>query len=298
MTESSSHDTDSAGKTKSPSQWSHRNKSKLGGIAVVLLVGLYSFAAPKVNERMGWNLPALKTDAAGNVRLADKTKQPEPTRATNAKTSTDVASRQKTASSSTDSSNSGTATSGAATSGTATSGTATSGTATSGTATSGTATSGTPLSDAAPTESPAAKASAGDSSAANGDLRYGLLREVSRDRFLSPEGLLYTPGSAEGHRLDHLARHTRDQPNRPGSHGVFDGEMEGALKTIDRAYARAKTGQRTTKSVDQGRTIYTVDMGGRVGFVGGQVGKRKRNPMARRVRLVLDGDRVITAYPM
>ncbi|MDA8743785.1 hypothetical protein N9N28_04030 [Rubripirellula amarantea] len=268
MTESSSHDTDSAGKTKSPSQWSHRNKSKLGGIAVVLLVGLYSFAAPKVNERMGWNLPALKTDAAGNVRLADKTKQPEPTRATNAKTSTDVASRQKTASSSTDSSNSGTATS------------------------------GTPLSNAAPTESPAAKASAGDSSAANGDLRYGLLREVSRDRFLSPEGLLYTPGSAEGHRLDHLARHTRDQPNRPGSHGVFDGEMEGALKTIDRAYARAKTGQRTTKSVDQGRTIYTVDMGGRVGFVGGQVGKRKRNPMARRVRLVLDGDRVITAYPM
>jgi hypothetical protein len=74
--------------------------------------------------------------------------------------------------------------------------------------------------------------------------------------------------------------------------------MEGALKTIDRAYQRAKKNQKTTKKVDDGRTIYTVDMGGRIGYVGGRNGKRKRNPMARRVRIVLDGNRVITAYPM
>ena len=130
------------------------------------------------------------------------------------------------------------------------------------------------------------------------DLLYGMLREVSRDRFISPAGLQYTPGSAEGHRLEHLRRHTKDDPGRPGSHGVFDGDMEGALKTIDRAYVRAKKGQRTTKKVDDGRTIYTVDMGGRIGFVGGRDGGRKRNPMARRVRMVLEGTRVITAYPM
>lgn len=133
---------------------------------------------------------------------------------------------------------------------------------------------------------------------ADTDLAYGLLREISPDRFISPEGLLYTKGSAEGHRIKHVERHTKDQPSRPGSHGVFDGELPGALKTIDRAYERAKKNQRTTKKVDEGRTIYTVDMGGRVGYVGGRDGNRKRKPMARRVRLVLEGNRVITAYPM
>jgi hypothetical protein len=131
-------------------------------------------------------------------------------------------------------------------------------------------------------------------SAEDADLLYGLLREISRDRYLSPAGLLYTPGSAEGHRSEHLRRHTVDDPR----HGVFDGDMPGALAVIDRAYERALKKQRTTVSEDDGRTIYSVDMGGRVGFVGGQSGKAKRNPMARRMRLVLEGNRVITAYPM
>jgi hypothetical protein len=74
--------------------------------------------------------------------------------------------------------------------------------------------------------------------------------------------------------------------------------MEGALKTIDLAYERAKKNQKTTKSSEDGRTIYTVDMGKRIGFVGGQSGRRKRNPMARRVKLVLSGNRVITAFPL
>ncbi len=129
-------------------------------------------------------------------------------------------------------------------------------------------------------------------------LLYGILKEVSPQRYLSPAGLIYGPGSQEGHRLEHLRRHTKDQPRRPGSHGVFDGEMEGALKTIDKAYERAKKGQRTTKNVDDDRTIYTVDMGGRVGYVGGSAGARKRNPMARRVKIVLEGTQVITAYPL
>ena len=74
--------------------------------------------------------------------------------------------------------------------------------------------------------------------------------------------------------------------------------MAGALKTIDRAYERAKNNQRTTRKRDEGRDILTVDMGGRVGYVGGRDGNRRRKPMARRVRLVLDGQRVITAYPL
>ena len=129
-------------------------------------------------------------------------------------------------------------------------------------------------------------------------LLHGLLHEISNDQYLSPAGLIYGPGSAEGHRLDHLQRHVKDQPKRPGKHGVFDGGMQGALKTIDDAYQRAQKQQRTTKTVDRNRTIYTVDLGKRIGFVGGQDGGRRRNPMARRVRLVLEGKRVITAYPM
>jgi hypothetical protein len=129
-------------------------------------------------------------------------------------------------------------------------------------------------------------------------LLHGSLKEVSPQRYLSPAGLLYSPGSQEGHRLEHLRRHTVDDPGRPGSHGVFDGEMPGALQTIDRAYDRAKQGQRTTTQNDGDRTIYTVDMGGRVGFVGGRDGARRNHPMARRVRLVVQGNQFITAYPL
>jgi hypothetical protein len=218
-------------------------KSKTGGIAALVLVGIYSLAAPQLNAKLGWNLPAITSDALGNVRLVE----------------TDPIGHPVT--------DSTPATHSAA-----------------------------PDDSAATTIAPAAKTDASDNETS--ELLHGILREVSPRRFMSPQGLLYTPGSAEGHRLDHLARHTKDMPSRPGSHGVFDGDMAGALQTIDRAYERAKKNQRTTKSVDDGRTIYTVDMGGRIGFVGGRDGQRKRNPMARRVRLVLDGNRVITAYPM
>jgi hypothetical protein len=129
-------------------------------------------------------------------------------------------------------------------------------------------------------------------------LLYGLLSDQGGKRYLSPAGLLYVPGSQEGHRLRHVERHVADDPGRPGSHGVFDGGMPGALATIDKAYLKAQTGAQTTMKEEDGRTIYTVDLGSRVGFIGGSEGRRRRNPMARRVRLVLDKNRVITAYPM
>jgi hypothetical protein len=130
------------------------------------------------------------------------------------------------------------------------------------------------------------------------ELLHGILREISRDRFLSPAGLIYGPGSAEGHRLEHLRRHIDDDPRREGSHGVFDGGMEGALKTIDTAYQRALSGQRTTTRTDGPRTIHTIDLGKRIGYVGGAEGQRRGNPMARRVRLVLEGKVFVTGFPL
>ena len=133
---------------------------------------------------------------------------------------------------------------------------------------------------------------------ADASFLYGILSDQGNDRFLSPAGLIYGPGSQEGHRLKHVERHTIDDPGRPGSHGVFDGGMAGALATIDKAYRRAKTGSQTSKQEADGRIIFTVDMGSRVGYVGGSDGRRRKNPLARRVRLVLERNRVITAYPM
>lgn len=284
MTESSGRDEHlpSSSKVGQSGKRSLGAKSKVGGIAVVILAGVYSFAAPSLNARFGWNLPQIKTDSRGNVRLADS---PQKSTNTNRPSKTDPQKKDSP--------------SGATQSTTTKPGKSESG---AGPLASrmrpSSRNAGDPARGPPKTESPSAGNSAPAAGKSADDLLYGLLREVSRDRFISPAGLQYAPGSAEGHRLEHLRRHTKDDPGRPGSHGVFDGDMEGALRTIDRAYDRAKKGQRTTKKVDDGRTIYTVDMGGRVGFVGGRDGGRKRNPMARRVRLVLEGTRVITAYPM
>ncbi|MFK8111760.1 MAG: hypothetical protein AB8B91_06145 [Rubripirellula sp.] len=271
------------------SQGGHRalgGKSKAGGIAIIVLAVIYSLAAPKLNARYGWNLPQIRTDSSGNVRLAE-----------NAKSTTKHPAASSVESPRSDSPSSQAKASGASQS-------KSSPKAAEKTQPGSSQKTRGPLADRMRPSSRSSDAP-GDSksstqpqaSPADGDLLYGLLREVSSKRYVSPQGLLYTPGSAEGHRLEHLRRHTKDDPGRPGSHGVFDGEMEGALKTIDRAYERAKKNQRTTKREDRGRTIYTVDMGGRVGYVGGRDGNRKRKPMARRVQIVLEGTRVITAYP-
>ena len=79
---------------------------------------------------------------------------------------------------------------------------------------------------------------------------------------------------------------------------LFEGGMEGAVKSIDLAFEQAQRGTRTTKRTDDGRTIYTVDLGKRVGFIGGREGNARRRPMARRVRLVMEGNRLITAFPL
>ncbi|WP_153557048.1 hypothetical protein [Roseimaritima sediminicola] len=128
---------------------------------------------------------------------------------------------------------------------------------------------------------------------------FGYLRTIGPDRYLSPGGIVYGPGSQEGHRLDHLARHLRDQPNRPGPHGVFAGDMPTVLRLLDEAYRRSQQRSPAVSTrVDRDRTIHTVDMDREIGFVGGRQGHREGNPPARRVRMVLEGKRLITAYPL
>jgi hypothetical protein len=130
------------------------------------------------------------------------------------------------------------------------------------------------------------------------DVRLGQLTDLGEGVLRSTAGLLYTPGSQEGHRLKHVLRHAADQPTRPGLHGVFDGDADAALAVIDEAYLLVKTRSPQVQSRQQGvRTVHEVDLGRRIGFVGGQEGRRRGNPPATQVRLVLEEDRVITAFP-
>lgn len=126
-----------------------------------------------------------------------------------------------------------------------------------------------------------------------------VLTPLGRDAYRSPAGLRYTRGSVHGHRIDHLLAHTRDDPDRDGPHGVFDAtDKNEVVLLVDEAYEQAKTGHRT-KTREQGeRTVYEVDLGRRVGYVGGRKGARDGLPSARRVRLVVEGDRLITAFPI
>ncbi len=124
------------------------------------------------------------------------------------------------------------------------------------------------------------------------------LTEVGPDRYKSPAGLFYNRGSEEGHRLKHLARHLEDQPNRPGSHGVFNGDLTQALKWIDEAYQKATKGDRSarTRKEDES-TIYEVTFEKSIGYIGGSDGKRRHNPPTKRIRIVVMGPNVITAFP-
>lgn len=129
-------------------------------------------------------------------------------------------------------------------------------------------------------------------------LRYGVLRETATDDFLSPGGLRYTRGSAEGHRLKHIERHLTDDPGRPGKHGVFDGDMGQVIRWIDEAYDLAKRGAKgTSKQEEDGRMVYEASFAKPIGFIGGRDGRRDQNPDARRLRLVVEGNKVITAFP-
>ncbi len=106
-----------------------------------------------------------------------------------------------------------------------------------------------------------------------------VLEEVGRDAYRSPGGLLYTRGSVHGHRLKHLMAHASDDPDRPGQHGVFDEtDPIKLVQLIDQVYLQARSGEQTRKTVEGERTVYTIDVGRRVGYIGGESGARRTIP--------------------
>lgn len=152
-----------------------------------------------------------------------------------------------------------------------------------------------PRQTAEPTNSP----STAGGSRENGARHEGVDAFISSDRqvYTSPAGLRYTRGSQHGHRLRHLQAHLTDQPGRP-IHGVFDtGNLTDAVALVDEAYRKATAAVDTRTRRPDGRTVHTVYLRRRIGYVGGQRGARDGLPAASHLQLVLQGDRLITAYP-
>ena len=127
---------------------------------------------------------------------------------------------------------------------------------------------------------------------------YEILRKTASEVYVSAEGLRYTRGSEEGHRIKHLARHLEDLPDRSGNHGVFEGGWQITLNRIDEAYRRSKQRDSKTKvRKEEDRLIIETEFNEVIGYIGGREGARKGNPTTRHLRLVTEGDRFITAFP-
>jgi len=126
------------------------------------------------------------------------------------------------------------------------------------------------------------------------------LRYLGNETWESPLGLQYGPDAQYGNRIQHVLRHAEDQPLRVGEHGVFDVGRQGVVGIVDEAWSIAQQGgPNVTVSTVGNKSVYTVDMGRRVGWVGGQSGSSLGNPAVNNIQLVIrNGNQVITAYPI
>ena len=125
------------------------------------------------------------------------------------------------------------------------------------------------------------------------------LKAIGRDAWISPAGVRYSGRDPMGlTRKAHVLRHARDIPDRDGPHGVFDGGDEVAFAWIDEAWKKIKT-NRIRPQTEDGRDVYTVSMGRRVGFLGGKTGAKRNPPPLTKIFIVVrkGASEVITAFP-
>lgn len=125
------------------------------------------------------------------------------------------------------------------------------------------------------------------------------LKKIGRDTWLSPAGLRYQGRDPDGlTRVEHIARHARDIPERDGPHGVFDGGEAAALAVIDEAWKLAER-QKLRPAREGDRSSYSVTMGRRIGYLGGRAGAAQNHPPLRRVFIVFETGtkNIITAFP-
>ncbi len=94
---------------------------------------------------------------------------------------------------------------------------------------------------------------------------------------------------------------TVDNPEADRFHTVFAGGRDGAVATINEAWDKVRSGSgefEERPGREAGTTVYRVDLGRDVGFVGGREGREQGNPTANGVDLVVRGRQLIAAYPI
>jgi hypothetical protein len=124
---------------------------------------------------------------------------------------------------------------------------------------------------------------------------HSSLTQQADGTFKSPSGLVYGPDPSPNFasRVEHVQNHGADIPARP-RHGVFDGD---SIDLTEEAWVLAKNGSSVT--MQQGhRTVHYVNMGRDVGYAGGQVGAAAGNPRLSYIQMVMEGDNVITSFPV
>ncbi|MEI8213823.1 MAG: hypothetical protein WCI02_16865 [Planctomycetota bacterium] len=227
-------------------------------IALIIAVIAYVLLQPRVNDWFGWHLPSIPAMMGQEEGTPSKSSAKNDKKASSSTRRTDKESSTSPPSSSDNKSS---------------------------------------KSDLGARPSAGSKTSSPNSPSAN-DLKFGVLKPIGRERYESPAGLIYGPGSEEGHRLEHIQRHLTDQPARPGSHGVFEGDMTAFLIAIDDAYKRARGHAKGTKQrEEEGAIVYEAPFDRAIGFMGGSEGKRRGNPKLNRLRIVVRDRNLITAFP-
>ena len=120
---------------------------------------------------------------------------------------------------------------------------------------------------------------------------------VGDGTFRSEAGLIYgpDPNPAFANRVDHVQAHAIDNPARP-LHGVFSGD---ALELTDEAWGIAQNGAGVV-TIQQGpRTVYYVNMGRDVGYIGGATGAATGNPSVTYIQIVVEnGNEIVTSFPV
>ena len=125
------------------------------------------------------------------------------------------------------------------------------------------------------------------------------LKKIGSETWLSPAGLRYQGRDPDGRtRVDHVLRHARDIPDRDGSHGVFDGGPDAVFGVIDEAWRNVEK-KKVRPTIEGDRSLYTVPMGRRVGYLGGRAGASRGRPPLTNIFLVIETGtkNVITAFP-
>jgi RHS repeat-associated protein len=127
----------------------------------------------------------------------------------------------------------------------------------------------------------------------------GQLRQVAQGVWESTAGLRYGQDFIYGNRVQHVLRHAVNDSTR-AIHSVFSGGRTQVLPVIDEAWQSVQQGVNVTSVAFQGdRTVYIINMGRTVGYVGGQTGAATGYPTTSYIQLVVQGaNELITAFPV